>query len=97
MVQEGIDQGVGRMARRRVNDQSSGLVKSEQIGVLIEYVQRDLLGQGHRRLGGRPGDANDFPCTRVMGGFGGAAIDADMPFGQEALNGSARNCGELSA
>jgi hypothetical protein len=43
--QEGVDQGVAGMARRRVDDQPGRLVEDEQVVVLVDDRQRDL-GRG---------------------------------------------------
>ena len=51
MMEEGVDQRVGRVARRRVNDQSGRLVQRQQVVVLVEYVQRDVLRLGLGRTG----------------------------------------------
>ena len=46
MGQQGVDQGAVGIAGRRMNDHALGLVDHEQVAVLIDDVQRDILGPG---------------------------------------------------
>jgi hypothetical protein len=45
VVQQGILQGAVRIARRRVHHQAGGFVDDQQRGVLMDQIQRDILGQ----------------------------------------------------
>jgi len=78
MVKEGVDQRVGRMARRRVNDQSGRLVQRQQVVVLVKDGPAECPPAGLGRTGGRPAHADDFAGPGMMGGFGGEAIDPDF-------------------
>ena len=97
MMEEGVDQGVGRMARGGMHDQSGGLVEGQQVVVLVEDFQRDVFGASGGGLGLRPGEGDDFAGAGMMRGFGGAAIDADKALGEQALNGAAGSSGKLGA
>jgi hypothetical protein len=50
MMEEGVDESVGGVAGGRVNDQSGGLVEDEEVVILVENLQRDVLGEGFGRL-----------------------------------------------
>jgi hypothetical protein len=47
MVQQGVDQGAGLGPRRGMDHHAGGLVDDDQIGILVDYGQRDVL---RRRL-----------------------------------------------
>ena len=50
VMQQGVDQGPVRVARRRVDHHAHGLVHHDHVPVLIHHVQRDVLGPGLRLL-----------------------------------------------
>lgn len=45
VIQQRVDQGPVRMARRRVDHQPHGLVDHDHVAVLVDHIQRDLLGE----------------------------------------------------
>ena len=54
--QQGVDQGAGLAAGRRVHRHARRLVDHDQVGVLVEHGKRNSLGLGIGRRGRRDGD-----------------------------------------
>ena len=61
MVEQRIDQRAVRVAGSRVNDHSLGLIDDKQVVVLIDDIQRDILGLGLDGL--RVGQLHSVDCT----------------------------------
>ena len=95
MVQQRVDQGVLRMARARMHDQSRRFVEHEQILVFVKNIQGHFLGGCLRGRRLRPLDVDQFSLARMMRRLDDPAIDTNMPLGQQALNGGARRIGKL--
>ena len=87
VVEDGVDQRALPMPGGGVDDEPGGFVEAEQVIVLIENVERDILGLN---VGGSDGlgrnlcvDAVAFP--HGIGSAGGVAIDADESSGERFL------------
>ena len=61
MVEQRIDQRAVRVAGSRVNDHSLGLIDDKQVVVLIDDIQRDILGPGLDGL--RVGQLHSVDCA----------------------------------
>lgn len=61
MMEEGVDEGPGGMARRRMDDQASGLIEDEEVLVFEEYVEGYGLGVGADGAWGR--EEGDHPIS----------------------------------
>ena len=48
MVQERIDQRAAGRARGGMHDHAGGLVHDDQVGILVQDLERDGLGRGYR-------------------------------------------------
>ncbi len=53
VLEQGVDQGAGRVARGRMDDEAGRLLDDEQVGVLEDDVERDVLGRRVQRPGRR--------------------------------------------
>ena len=61
MMEEGIHQCAGPMARRRMHHQSRRLVDHDEILVLIDHLQRNILALWRGRRGGRNDEGVRIP------------------------------------
>ena len=94
VMQQGIDERVFFIARRRVNDDSRSLVQHEQRFILKHNFERDGFGFCFGRFGFRDFDADNLSRARRVRGFGGFAVDRDMTFINQPLNRAARQSRE---
>jgi len=97
MVQQGVDQCVFAVARRRMHDHARRLVEHQQMFVLVEDVQRKVLCLrfGGSRLGLLKN--NGFARARVMSRFDNLAVNKNVSLSQKPLDGAAREVGQFAA
>ena len=92
VVQQGVEQGAAPVAVARMDDESGRLVEDEQRLVLIDDIERNVLGR--RRLGPfvrRLGDADLLAAPEFVLGLGErGAGHVDAPFADPALQPAAR-------
>ena len=83
-MNQGVDQGAARTARRRVHDHPGGLVHHDEVGVLPDDVEGDVLGPDVAFLGRTERDLD-----RGALGRGGRRVGGDLsvhshgPIGEE--------------
>jgi hypothetical protein len=97
VMEQGVDQRVLPVARGRMHHPSRRLVEHQQVVVFVEDVQRQVLGLGERGARLRALEDDGFARARVMRRFDDFPLDTDVAFGQEPLNGAAREAGQLAA
>jgi hypothetical protein len=97
MVEQGIDEGMFLIAGRRVNDQAGLFVEHEEGFVLEKNFQRHLLGLGECRPGLGPMNIDLLAGTGGMRGLDDAAIDPDVTFFDQPLDGPAGDGGKFMA
>jgi len=97
MMQQSVDKCMLAVAGSRMDHASWRLVEHQQVFVFKQDIQRHVfrLCNGRARLG--PMDDDSFARARVMGRLDDLAVDADMTFGQEALDGAAGEARQLAA
>ncbi len=95
MEQQGVDQGAIGNAGAVVHGHAGGLVDDDQVGVLVEDVQRDILGLG---LGGGGGGHTEQVEPRPGLGRGiaeRAAVQGQGALGHQGLQPSPRHLRQL--
>ena len=90
--EQGIDEGAGRNARTRVNNQACRFFEDEQVRILEHDVDGDVLslGLGWSREGN--GDRDDLATAESQRSSFGATVEEEVPFRDQALHSRA---GEL--
>ena len=85
--QQAVDEGPGRMARRRMDDEPGRLVDDEQVLVLVGDPQRQLLRleRARRRVGHL--DRQLLPALQPVALRTAAPVDLDPARGERALRG----------
>ena len=96
VVEQGVDEGSVVMTGGGVHDQFCRLVEDDEIRVLVQDVERDVLGDEFRGPRRGPEEGDDIAGTRRLGGFDEGAVDLDAAFEDEALDGGAGNVFEES-
>ncbi len=77
VMEQGIDQGAVCVSRPGVNDEAGRFVQHEHGGILVEDVQRDVLGQGDG--GGNFLRKGRFDPVPGGGGLGGGGGEGRLP------------------
>ncbi len=91
VMQKRVHQGVFLMSRCRMNHNAGWFVQHEQSLVFEQDFQRNFFRLCFGRLGFGPVNLNLFAGMRRVGGFHRAAINADMTFFNQPLDGAAGN------
>lgn len=87
VVEDGVDEGAVPMTDGGMNDEASGFVEAEEVGVLIQNLERDVFGAGLDGRGfgfGRTGE-DAIAGVDGIGGAGGLVIDGDKTGGEGFL------------
>jgi outer membrane protein assembly factor BamD len=79
VVQQRIQQRPRRIAGRRVHHQAGRLVYDQQIGVRVDQLQRDSLGDTVRLRLDRGIDADGFAAVEPLAHLRDALVQADLP------------------
>ena len=85
MVEQRIDQRAVRVAGGRVNDHTLGLIDDKQVVVLIDDIQRDILGPGLDGLRVRQVDGVDFAGRHLILFVDGRAAAGHKPLLDQIL------------
>jgi len=87
VMEQGIDQGAVRVSRPGVNDEAGRFVQHEHGGILVEDVQRDVLGQGDGRGDFlRKGRFDPVPGAQGLGGACGESVYQNESLADEGLD-----------
>ena len=91
--QQRVHERPPRVPGSRVHDHARGLVHGDEIRVLVQDLDRDILGQGRRRdrRGQRDFDQVAVPNGEVIGGH--RTVDRDHPGADQGLPPAARDIG----
>ena len=90
VMQQGVDQGAGLAAGRRMDRHAGRLVDDDQVGVLVEHGQGDrfrLRDGGHD---GGQGDGVEAGLGLARGDRHRRAVAGDHAFGQQGLQARTR-------
>ena len=87
VVEDGVDQRALPVTRGGMDNEAGRLVQAEQVVVLVEDVERDVLGHGlHRRRRGRGRHGLDAVArSHGIGRAGGGAVQFDQAGGERFL------------
>ena len=69
VIQNRVDQRPVPIARGWMHHHARGLVDHQQIGILVQHVQRDRLRLGRVVLGRGEDDGDLFACRELMTGL----------------------------
>jgi hypothetical protein len=98
MGDQSVDERSRFMAGRRMNHKARRLVDNDEMRVLMNDVQRNVLGSRFGFCGGRKRDGDDFAQfdrpTALNYGF---AVHLHLPFSNEALKARAADIMEALA
>jgi hypothetical protein len=97
MMDERVDECVLFVTGGWVNDEAGRFVYHEQGVVFEKNIERDFLGLRFGWTGFRPFDLDLFASAGSVSGLDVAAIDANVAFFDEPLDGATRNCRKFSA
>jgi hypothetical protein len=97
VVKEGIDESVLFVAGGWMDDNSRRFVEDDEIGVLVNNVERYVLRLRFRRSGFGKVNVNALADAGSMRWLDAFAIDRDVALIDETLNGAARDGGKLGA
>jgi len=88
-AEQAVDEGSGRVAGSRVDDDPSRLVDDQQMLVLEGDPERELLRLERDRLGGRRLEAQLLPALEPVALGPCLAVDERRAFGEQPLGGGA--------
>lgn len=98
VMEQGVDQGAIRISRPGVHDETGRFVQHEHGGILVEDVQRDVLGQSDGRGDFlRKGCFDPVSLAQGLGGAWGKAVHQNKPLADEGLDANPGKLGEQIA
>jgi hypothetical protein len=90
VAEEGVDQGPGGVARRRVDDEAGRLVEDQELRVFVEDDERNVLGEEVELLRRRLVDLDAIADRDLGSGLARLAVEQDMAVVDEAADAGAR-------
>ncbi|NIP97267.1 MAG: hypothetical protein GWO24_29085 [Akkermansiaceae bacterium] len=86
MVEEGVDQSTVRIAGGRMDDDAGGLVDDDEVVVLVDDVERDILGEHLGGAGVGEVDRDDIASRDRGLGAGLGSVEEDVTGLEEGLD-----------